>query len=244
MRDTQHRMTLRKDDDARKGLEGKEPTGKVWKLRGAEVAVRGLFQGWANMMGLHGYHLPDMFEVADVAKDFYNNDLRGGEAHMEVGKLILNVVKSKVNMTLSVKPFGCMPSSGVSDGVQSAITELYPEAIFLPIETTGDGAVNVQSRVQMMLFKAKAHAQREMDRALERYGMTEDEVRQTLERFPILGHPLMKAPHRNASTAADTVELVGMVRHPLRALKIAAERRKSHLTIREGRHVHAAPAAA
>ena len=41
-----------------------------------------------------------------------------------------------------------MPSSGVSDGVQSAITELYPEAIFLPIETTGDGAVNVYSRVQ------------------------------------------------------------------------------------------------
>lgn len=244
MRDTQHRMTLRQDDGARKGLEGKEPTGKIWKLRGAEIAVRGLFQGWANMMGLHGYHLPDMFEVAEVAKDFYNNDLRGGEAHMEVGKLILNVVKSKVNMTLSVKPFGCMPSSGVSDGVQSAITELYPEAIFLPIETTGDGAVNVQSRVQMMLFKAKAHAQREKDSALERYGMTEDEVRQTLERFPILGHPLMKAPHRNASTAADTVELVGMVRHPLRALKIAAERRKSQLTLRKGRHVHATAAAA
>jgi predicted nucleotide-binding protein (sugar kinase/HSP70/actin superfamily) len=42
---------------------------------------------------------------------------------MEVGKLILNVVKSKATMTLSVKPFGCMPSSSVSDGVQSLITE-------------------------------------------------------------------------------------------------------------------------
>ena len=38
---------------------------------------------------------------------------------MEVGKLIQNVAKSKVNMTVSVKPFGCMPSSSVSDGVQS-----------------------------------------------------------------------------------------------------------------------------
>jgi hypothetical protein len=54
----------------------------------------------------------------------------------------------------------------------------------------------------------------------------------------------MTAPDRNASTAADTVELVGMGRHPLRALKIAAERRKSHLTIRKCRHVHATAAAA
>lgn len=79
-----------------------------------------------------------MVEIAKVANEHYNNQLRGGEGHMEVGKLILNVVKQKVNMTLSVKPFGCMPSSGVSDGVQSLITEKYPDAIFLPIETTGE----------------------------------------------------------------------------------------------------------
>ncbi len=77
---------------------------------------------------------------------------------MEVGKLILNLESKKVDMTISVKPFGCMPSSGVSDGVQSLITEKYPEAIFLPIETTGDGAINAYSRVQMMLFKAKQAA--------------------------------------------------------------------------------------
>ena len=46
-------------------------------------------------------------------------------------------------MTLSVKPFGCMPSSGVSDGVQCMITEHYPEASSAPIETNGDGEVNV-----------------------------------------------------------------------------------------------------
>ena len=103
-------------------------------------------------IGLRGYHLPDMDEIAKVAHEHYdNNQLRGGEGHMEVGKLILNVVKRKVNMTVSVKPFGCMPSSGVSDGVQSLITERYPEAIFLPIETTGDGAVNVYSRIQMIV---------------------------------------------------------------------------------------------
>ena len=36
--------------------------------------------------------------------------------------------------------------------------EKNPGAIFLPIETSGDGAVNVYSRVQMMLFKARLAA--------------------------------------------------------------------------------------
>jgi predicted nucleotide-binding protein (sugar kinase/HSP70/actin superfamily) len=83
-----------------------------------------------------------MDEIAEISHAFYDNNLRGGEGHMEVGKLIQNVAYSKVNMTLSVKPFGCMPSSSVSDGIQSFITELYPQAIFLPIETNGDGAVD------------------------------------------------------------------------------------------------------
>ena len=55
--------------------------------------------------------LPDMELVADVAKDYYNNDLRGGEGHMEVGKLIVNAVKSKAHITVSVKPFPCFTSS-------------------------------------------------------------------------------------------------------------------------------------
>ena len=58
---------------------------------------------------------------------------------MEVGKLI-HFVEDKVNhRTISMKPFGCMPSSGVSDGVQGIVQSMYPDAIFLPIETTGDG---------------------------------------------------------------------------------------------------------
>ena len=63
------------------------------------------------------------------ATHYYNNDLRGGEGHMEVGKLILNVLhKQGAHDAVSVKPFGCMPSSGVSDGVQSLITEKLPAA--------------------------------------------------------------------------------------------------------------------
>ena len=123
---------------------------------------------------------------------------------MEVGELILNVIKRKVNMTISVKPFGCMPSSGVSDGVQSLITERYPEAIFLPIETTGDGAINVYSRIQMMLFKAKQAAHKEFDTAIAKRDCTVEQLKSGLGRRKIAGS-LRTSRHVVACTAANTV---------------------------------------
>lgn len=179
--DTQQRMVLRGEDESRKGLKGKDVRKKLAMLWVAEKAVRGVFQTVANIMGLHDYHLPDMDEVADTARAYYNNHLRGGEGHMEVGKLILNVAKKKATMTLSVKPFGCMPSSGVSDGVQSIVTEKYPEAIYCPIETSGDGAVNVYSRVQMMLFKARLAAKEEYEKQLAAAGLTGAELKRKLQ---------------------------------------------------------------
>jgi predicted nucleotide-binding protein (sugar kinase/HSP70/actin superfamily) len=130
-----------------------------------ELLLRGVWQSWAHLLGLYGHKLPDMDEVARAGHSHYNKELRGGEGHLEVAKLILNVVHQKTHMTLSVKPFGCMPSSGVSDGVQSVITERYPEAIFCAVETSGDGAVNFYSRVQMYLFR-RAAARREGRAAL------------------------------------------------------------------------------
>lgn len=202
--DTLKRMNLRGEDAGRYGLEGKNPAMRLRMLWFADRALRVMFQTYAKAIGLHDYHLPDMDEVARVAHDHYNNHLRGGEGHMEVGKLILNVAKRKVNMTLSVKPFGCMPSSGVSDGVQSLITEKYPEAIFLPIETTGDGAINVYSRVQMMLFKAKQAAQKEFDEALAKKGVTADQLRNFVP-GSVFARPLQTSPHVVASTAANAV---------------------------------------
>jgi DNA-binding transcriptional MerR regulator len=122
-------------------------------------------------------------------------------------------------MTLSVKPFGCMPSSSVSDGIQSFITELYPQGIFLPIETNGDGAVNVYSRVQMQLFKAKQLAQKEVDKALADVGMTIEEVRAYLKKHPSLSHAFHRAPHKAGCTAADLVYEVGARKNRLRYAK-------------------------
>lgn len=201
--DTSERLNLRRADSGRKGLKGKKPLQRIAMLTAADRFIRMLFQTYAKVIGLYNYELPNMEEIANVAHEHYNNHVRGGEGHMEVGKLILNVKKRKANMTISVKPFGCMPSSGVSDGVQSIISEIYPEAIFLPIETTGDGAVNVYSRIQMMLFKAKQMAQKEFNEALQEKGITFDVLKNMQnERF---NNPLQKTQHHVACSAANTI---------------------------------------
>ena len=207
-RDTIERKDLKEQDAAKFGLGGLGTFGamkKILAVTAADKLVRVLFHTFAYTGGLYGYHLPDMNAIAEISHEYYNNDLRGGEGHMEVGKLIMNVVHAKAHMTLSVKPFGCMPSAGVSDGVQSAITEKFPGTIFCPVETSGDGRVNFYSRVQMYLFKAKQAAMTEYERVLEEHGVTREQVQAFLDATPRFGSPLHKAPHRHAGNAADLV---------------------------------------
>jgi predicted nucleotide-binding protein (sugar kinase/HSP70/actin superfamily) len=206
--DTKNRKMLRGVDFSKYGL-GELGTWGVAKrevtLWAADHLTRLVFQTFAHAGGLYGYHLPDMDKIATVANDHYNNDLRGGEGHMEVGKLIQNVVMSKAHMTLSVKPFGCMPSAGVSDGVQSLITEKYPGTIFCAVETSGDGRVNFYSRVQMYMFKAKAAAVAELERVCQEQGVSLEQVRAFLDAHPRFAAALHKSPHAAAGSAADLV---------------------------------------
>lgn len=180
--DTKRRMKLRGADSGNFGLENTQPYYKLAGLFAAEKALRGIFQLFAKAIGMTNYHLADMDEIATISHDYYRNELRGGEGHMEVGKLIQSVQKKKAHMVLSVKPFGCMPSSGVSDGVQSLIVKKFPEAIFCPVETSGDGAVNVQSRIQMFLFKARKKARTEFEDALKERNWTLEEAQRQLTR--------------------------------------------------------------
>lgn len=210
-RDTRERANLRAADGGIYGLEGLDEWGisrRLATMKLAEMALRVGFNVFAWPLGLYGYHLPDMDKVAEVAHAHYSNDLRGGEGHMEVGKLILNVVNQKANITVSVKPFGCMPSSGVSDGIQSLITTRYPGSIFCAVETSGDGAVNFYSRVQMYMFKARAAAEADLQRALDQHGLTLEQVRAFLDKNPKYSHFTYYPGHTVASTAANVVHEV------------------------------------
>jgi predicted nucleotide-binding protein (sugar kinase/HSP70/actin superfamily) len=208
--DTHEREDLRGADTSYYGLGklAEDPFGVAKKhlgVAGAGMAIRLLFQSFAHAAGLYGYHLPDMDKIAAISHEYYNNDLRGGEGHMEVGKLIMNVVDAKAHMTLSVKPFGCMPSASVSDGVQSAIVEKFPGTIFCPVETSGDGRVNFYSRVQMYMFKARQAAAAEFERALSENGVTKEQVQGFLAKHPRFASSLHRAPHAYAGVAADLV---------------------------------------
>jgi hypothetical protein len=108
-------------------------------------------------------------------------------------------VHKKAHMVLSLKPFGCMPSSQ-SDGVQSAVMSHFKDMIFLPIETSGEGEVNAHSRVQMALGEAKAKAKLEFQQVLESTGKTLEDLRAYVADHPELRKPFYHVPHRKGIT--------------------------------------------
>ncbi|MCW8138178.1 MAG: 2-hydroxyglutaryl-CoA dehydratase [Planctomycetota bacterium] len=203
--DAARRETLRDDDAGRRGLAGRAAWKEAIGVRAGRLGVHAVFRTFAAAIGLHGWELPDMDHIARLAHEHYDNDLRGGEGHMEVGKVLDNVQGKHAHMVISVKPFGCMPSSGVSDGVQSLITARHPETIFCPIETSGDGKVNVHSRVQMMLFRAHERARAEFDEAVRATGLSLDELRARAarRRLGALHHPRHQVIGTGANLALE-----------------------------------------
>jgi predicted nucleotide-binding protein (sugar kinase/HSP70/actin superfamily) len=130
----------------------------------ARAALKTYIKIYTKAVGLYDYDIPDMAKLADLAKEYFPLDSDGGERHLEVAHLIESITENRAHLTISVKPFGCMPSSSVSDGIQSLVTSRFPGSNFLSIETSGEGAVNFYSRVQMALFKAKQSAKEEFER--------------------------------------------------------------------------------
>jgi predicted nucleotide-binding protein (sugar kinase/HSP70/actin superfamily) len=149
-------------------------------------------------------------ELDRLASPFYNRYARGGEGHLEVGKNVYYTIHRLAHMVLSLKPFGCMPSSQ-SDGAQAAVVNRYKDMIYLPIETSGEGEVNAHSRVQMALGEARVKARTEFERCLSDSGKTLEQVRAYVEEHPELKRPFYKVPHVKgvAGTAAQFVLHVG-----------------------------------
>lgn len=206
--DTKQRLILRSPDESRKGLADSHPSLKIIKLIFIDKVIKNYFYIYAWLLGLYRYQLPNLNKIARLARKYYDNNVRGGEGHMEVGKLI-HFIDDRINhMTISVKPFGCMPSSGVSDGIQSLIVATRPNALFLPIETTGDSEVSVQSRVQMILYKAKQRAKQEFDIALKEVGLTESEFTQQVLGKRKLRKSFFRAKHRTAGQACNLVYML------------------------------------
>ncbi|TNE48013.1 MAG: activator of (R)-2-hydroxyglutaryl-CoA dehydratase [Bacteroidetes bacterium] len=145
-----------------------------------------------------------------LAHPYFNINIEGGEGYMEIAKNIYYHQQAWAHMVMSLKPFGCMPSTQ-SDGAQAAVQERDPNMIFLPLETAGEGETNAQSRVLMSLGDARAKAKQEYKDALREVGFTLEEMRNFVDAHPELKSPLYVIPHTKkvANTAARFIYDVG-----------------------------------
>jgi hypothetical protein len=137
--------------------------------------------------------------MEQLAHEFYHSRSEGGEGHLEVSKNIYYTVKGIAHMVLSLKPFGCMPSTQ-SDGAQSAVINRFKDMIFLPIETSGEGEINAHSRVQMALGEAKAKCKLEFATTLEAIGYDLAQLRAYVDAHAELRRPLYPIPHYEGVT--------------------------------------------
>jgi len=179
---------------------------KVAKLRLAEVIFKREYHKILDALGGLGHRLIDQYELQRIGHPYYNSRAGGGEGHLEVAKNIYYCNKDLAHMVLSLKPFGCMPSTQ-SDGAQSAVVSNYKDMIYLPVETSGEGEINAHSRVQMALGEAKAKAKLEFAEALKTTGLTLDKCQAYVEAHPEMKRPLYHSSHHKGviGTAANFV---------------------------------------
>ena len=171
----------------------------------ADKIFRREYSRMVDALGHIAHEIVDMEELEALAHEFYHTRSEGGEGHLEVAKNIYYSTKYLAHMVLSLKPFGCMPSTQ-SDGAQSAVVNRFRDMIFLPIETSGEGEINAHSRVQMALGEAKAKAKREFAEVLDQVGYGLDELRAYVDAHPEMKRPMYQFPR-------DTPRIVGTGAH-------------------------------
>ncbi len=166
---------------------------KLLKLKAAEKIFGREYQKIVDALGGTAHPLVSQYELQRVAHPYYNSRASGGEGHLEVAKNIYYSNRELAHMVLSMKPFGCMPSTQ-SDGAQSAVVAHYKDIIYLPIETSGEGEINAHSRVQMALGEAKAKSKLEFKEVLQKIGKTTEELHGYVDGHPEMQQALYRVP--------------------------------------------------
>jgi predicted nucleotide-binding protein (sugar kinase/HSP70/actin superfamily) len=165
----------------------------------ADKVYRREYDRIRDALGGTTHEIVDMFEMERLAHEFYHSRSEGGEGHLEVAKNIYYTCKRIAHMVLSLKPFGCMPSTQ-SDGAQSAVINHFKDMIYLPIETSGEGEINAHSRVQMALGEAKSKAKLEFKAELDAMEYSLADLRDYQKAHPEVNRPLYHLPHYEGLT--------------------------------------------
>jgi predicted nucleotide-binding protein (sugar kinase/HSP70/actin superfamily) len=179
---------------------------KQWRIGMASKLLTKQYNKHREALGGTTHEPVCQMHMERLGHPYYHSRSQGGEGHLEVAKNIYYSAKKLCHMVLSLKPFGCMPSTQ-SDGTQAAVTSHHGDMIYLPIETSGEGEINAHSRVQMALGEARRKAKEEFQAALDATGRTVEEIRSYVHDNPELMGGLYRVPkdERYAGTAANFV---------------------------------------
>jgi predicted nucleotide-binding protein (sugar kinase/HSP70/actin superfamily) len=178
-------------------------------------------------LGGTAHALANQLELTRLGHPYYNSRSGGGEGHLEVAKNIYYCNKSMCHMVLSLKPFGCMPSTQ-SDGAQAAVISHFKDMIFIPIETSGEGDINAHSRVQMALGEAKMKCKEEFKGALARTGYSLERIREYVDAHRELRRPIQHVAHHEG-VVSKAANFALDVAEKMRAEGIPAESRQREL---------------
>lgn len=190
-------QAISKTNDARGLKEGEMPPGKwdvlgklknqwkyhskIAKLNVAGAILKREYERIRVALGGTAHALACQKHLERIGHPYYHTRLGGGEGHLEVAKAIYYSSKKYAHMVLSLKPFGCMPSTQ-SDGAQAAVVSHFNDLIYIPIETSGEGDVNAHSRVQMALGEAKVKSRAEFNAEVQKTGFTIEQIREFVGR--------------------------------------------------------------
>jgi len=199
--------------DLRKRLAmEKSYRAKMFTFTLADKIIFREYERYRQALGGTAHQLVNQQELVRLGHPFYNSKSGGGEGHLEVAKNIYYCNRDLAHMVLSLKPFGCMPSTQ-SDGAQAAVVSMFPDMIFLPIETSGEGDINAHSRTQMALGEAKFKCKAEFNAAVAKTGYTIEQIRKFVHapENRELRRPLQHVPHHKGiiGRAANFVLHVG-----------------------------------
>lgn len=123
-----------------------------------EAAFPARFTQVMSAAGLVGHALPSIDELEALAAPHLPSTSRGGYGHVEIGLAIRAARDRRAHFVISVKSFGCIPSSGIGDAIlPTALGELP----FLSLEVSNDGVAARESRLGLRVGAAREAARAE-----------------------------------------------------------------------------------
>ncbi len=186
------------------GIDRSAPL-KVGALRAAGRVYRWQYDRIRKALGGMPHPMPHQDVLRDLAAPWFHSRLDGGEGDMLIGKALWAHQNKLAHMICELSPYSCMPNT-MSIGAMAGVIGKHPDLLYAPLEIKGDAEVHALSRCQMILTEAKKRAQREFDEALERTGLTVEQVRHYVDEHPRMKSATYRVPHLGAAgTAANLV---------------------------------------